>query len=117
MNEFKYDLFLSYNSADRFEVSQFLVKLRDLPEPLSTFIDRETLTLGKSWFEEIQEALINSRAVAVFYGKNGLGRWQNKEMILAIDLQATANPEDSQTLVIPVLLPAPIWKTRRAFYY
>ena len=105
MNKPQYDLFLSYNSADRAEVSQFLAKLRELPEPLNTFIDRETLTLGKSWFEEIQEALTNSRAVAVFYGKNGLGRWQNLEMILAIDQQATANPDDSQTLVIPVLLP------------
>ena len=101
----KYDLFLSYNSADRAEVTQFLARLRELSEPLNTFIDRETLTLGKSWFEEIQDAVINSRAVAVFYGKNGLGRWQNLEMILAIDQQATAKPDESQTLVIPVLLP------------
>ena len=105
MNEFKYDLFLSYNSADRAEVSQFLVRLRGLPEPINTFIDREELTLGKNWFEEIQVAVTNSRAIAVFYGKNGLGRWQNLEMILAIDQQTTANPDDSQTLVIPVLLP------------
>lgn len=101
----KYDLFLSYNSLDCDEIERIRTQLGQLPQPLNTFIDRETLTLGKSWFEEIQEALINSRAVAVFYGKNGLGRWQNREMILAMDLQATTNPDDNRTLVIPVLLP------------
>jgi formylglycine-generating enzyme required for sulfatase activity len=103
----QYDLFLSYNSADRREVETILTELEKLPDQfkLNTFIDRERLTLGKRWFEEIEEALRKSRAVAVFYGKNGLGRWQNLEMILAIDLQATAKPNDGQVLVIPVILP------------
>lgn len=100
----KYDLFLSYNSLDHAEISQILAKLRKLPDSLNTFIDRETLTLGKHWFNEIQNALLNSRAIAVFYGKNGLGRWQNLEMMLAMDLQATTRPDYSRTLVIPVLL-------------
>ncbi|MCH9696904.1 MAG: hypothetical protein K0U68_02265, partial [Gammaproteobacteria bacterium] len=42
--------------------------------------------------------------MAVFYGKHGLGRWQNLEMMLALDTQATTHSDDS-ILVIPVLLP------------
>ena len=100
----KYDLFLSYNSQDHEAVADMRQQLLQLPQPLNTFIDRESLTLGKRWFEEIQDALLDSRAVAVFYGKHGLGRWQNLEMILALDLQATTDT-DADILVIPILLP------------
>lgn len=98
----KYDLFLSYNSLDRNEVHAIRQQLVNLPQALNGFLDSESLTLGKRWFEEIEDSLLNSRAIAVFYGQNGLGRWQNLEMILALDLQA--NPH-ADILVIPVLLP------------
>jgi formylglycine-generating enzyme required for sulfatase activity len=98
----QYDLFLSYNSLDRDEVQGIRQQLGTLPQALTAFLDRESLTLGKRWFEEIESALSNSRAIAVFYGPHGLGRWQNLEMILALDLQAKPNTE---ILVIPVLLP------------
>jgi formylglycine-generating enzyme required for sulfatase activity len=98
----KYDLFLSYNSLDRDEVQAIRQQLVKLPQALSAFLDRENLTLGKRWFEEIESALLNSRAIAIFYGPHGLGRWQNLEMILALDLQANPNAD---ILVIPVLLP------------
>jgi hypothetical protein len=101
----KYDLFFSYNSLDRDEIEQIRSQLSQLPQPLNDFIDLENLTIGKPWIEEIQDALLNSRAVAVFYGKNGLGRWQNLEMQLAIDIQATVSPTVNQILVIPVILP------------
>lgn len=98
----KYDLFLSYNSLDRDQVQAIRQQLAGLPQALTAFLDRESLTLGKRWFEEIENALLNSRAIAVFYGPQGLGRWQNLEMILALDLQANPNAD---ILVIPVLLP------------
>jgi formylglycine-generating enzyme required for sulfatase activity len=98
----QYDLFLSYNSLDRDEVQGIRQQLGTVPQALTAFLDRESLTLGKRWFEEIESALLNSRAIAVFYGPHGLGRWQNLEMILALDLQAKPNTE---ILVIPVLLP------------
>ena len=79
----KYDLFLSYNSQDRDAVAEIRQQLLQPKYPLKTFIDRESLTLGRRWFEEIQDALINSRAVAVFYGKHGLGRWQTRSGTLA----------------------------------
>ncbi|NOU13800.1 MAG: SUMF1/EgtB/PvdO family nonheme iron enzyme [Methylococcaceae bacterium] len=98
----KYDLFLSYNSQDRDEVQAIRQQLGKLPQALTAFLDRESLTLGKRWFEEIESALLNSHAIALFYGPHGLGRWQNLEMILALDLQANPNAD---ILVIPVLLP------------
>ena len=100
----KYDLFLSYNSRDQKTVAEIRQLLQQLSQSLDTFIDRESLALGKRWFEEIQSALLDSRAVAVFYGHHGLGRWQNQEMILALDLQATAET-GYDFLVIPILLP------------
>lgn len=100
----KYDLFLSYNSQDREVVTEIRTQLQQLSDSLKTFIDREDLTLGQRWFEELQSALLNCRAVAVFYGEHGLGRWQNLEMMLALDLQAVANSEQA-VLVIPVILP------------
>jgi len=100
----KYDLFLSYNSLDSNEVQAIRQQLVKLPQALHTFLDRESLTLGKRWFEEIESALLNSRAIAVFYGPHGLGRWQNLEMILALDLQAKPDGH-ADILVIPILLP------------
>jgi formylglycine-generating enzyme required for sulfatase activity len=101
----EYDLFLSYNSADRDVVIQVLDQLRGLPEPIKAFFDRENLSLGKLWFDELQTALSNSRAVAIFFGKGGLGRWQKLELILALDQQASSDSTGRDFRVIPVILP------------
>ncbi|MCH9696903.1 MAG: hypothetical protein K0U68_02260 [Gammaproteobacteria bacterium] len=42
-----FDLFLSYNSLDHVVVSEIRQQLQQLPQALNTFIDRESLTLGK----------------------------------------------------------------------
>lgn len=73
----KYDLFLNYNGQDHESVATIRQKILQLSQPLNTFIDFESLTLIKFWFEEIEVALFNSRAVAFFYGKHGLGRWHD----------------------------------------
>jgi formylglycine-generating enzyme required for sulfatase activity len=101
----EYDLFVSYNSVDRNMVIQVLEQLRGFPEPLDTFFDRQSLTPGKLWFDELQSALCRSRAVAVFIGMDGLGRWQKLEMILALDRQASLDSTDNDFRVIPVILP------------
>lgn len=101
----EYDLFVSYNSDDRDTVIQILEQLRRFPESLDTFFDRESLTPGKLWFDELQSALCGSRAVAIFIGRNGIGRWQKLEMILALDYQAALESTDRDFRVIPVILP------------
>src|SRR5208337_203758 len=53
------------------------------------------------WFEPLERALGQVRGVVVFLGPNGLGRWQRREMALALDRQT----REATFPVIPVLLP------------
>ncbi len=98
-----YDLFLSYNSRDRAEVEA--VRRLLLERNVSAFFDRHDLMLGSMWFDDLQSAIRESRAVAVFIGPAGLGTWQKREMALAIDRQASADRDGHSFPVIPVLLP------------
>jgi hypothetical protein len=93
------DLFLSYNSRDRAAVEQVRMLLG--ARGLSVFYDRESLGLGLDWFEPLERALHQVHGVIVFLGPNGLGRWQKREMVLALDRQTT----EPTFPVIPVLLP------------
>ena len=93
------DLFLSYNSRDRAAVQQVRTLLG--ARGVSVFYDRESLGLGLNWFEPLERALGQVRGVVVFLGPNGLGRWQRREMALALDRQT----REATFPVIPVLLP------------
>ena len=93
------DLFLSYNSRDRVAVQQVRTLLG--ARRVSVFYDRESLGLGLNWFEPLERALRQVHGVVVFLGPNGLGRWQRREMALALDRQTT----EATFPVIPVLLP------------
>ncbi|HMB08061.1 MAG TPA: TIR domain-containing protein, partial [Isosphaeraceae bacterium] len=94
------DLFLSYNSRDRAAVQQVRTLLGT--RGVSVFYDRESLGLGLAWFEPLERALGRVRGVVVLLGPNGLGRWQRREMALALDRQT----REATFPVIPVLLPA-----------
>jgi tetratricopeptide (TPR) repeat protein len=93
-----YDVFLSYNSRDSQAVERVGRCLKD--RGLTCFMDRWYLVPGTSWPSALEQALHRSRAVAVFLGPGELGRWQLRELHLALDRQAV-----SGTRVIPVLLP------------
>jgi hypothetical protein len=93
------DLFLSYNSQDRAAVQQVRTLLG--VRGVSVFYDRESLGLGLDWFEPLERALGRVRGVVVLLGPNGLGRWQRREMALALDRQT----REATFPVIPVLLP------------
>jgi len=94
-----YDLFLSYNSDDHHLVARLANGLE--AAGLLCFFDRSYLKVGGNWVTELEAALDACRAVAVFIGPRGLGRWQQRERAWALDRQAT----DSEFPVIPVLLP------------
>ena len=65
-----------------------------------------SLEPGFSWYAEIEQAIGQAKAVAVFLGKNGLGTWQKREMEYAMARQAQEERADRSRLrVIPVLLP------------
>src|SRR3954463_8598697 len=97
------DLFLSYNSKDLAAVQGVQTLLRS--RGLSVFLDRESLIVGYNWFDALQQALGQVCAVAVFLGPNGLGRWQRRELVLALDRQTRGEASGSTFPVIPILLP------------
>ena len=94
-----YDLFLSYNSADHTLVEQIARKIRD--EYLEPFLDRWYLVPGARWRPRLEQILGSCKAVAVFVGPGEMGRWQQREVDVALDLQANC----PSFPVIPVLLP------------
>jgi tetratricopeptide (TPR) repeat protein/KaiC/GvpD/RAD55 family RecA-like ATPase len=93
-----YDVFLSYHWRDHQEVEKVARALKD--RGLKPFLDRWYLVPGKSWTVTLEKILGECRAVAVFLGPNGMGRWQQREKELALDRQI----KDPDFLVIPVLL-------------
>jgi len=94
-----YDLFLSYNSADHALVEEIARKIRD--EHLEPFLDRWYLLPGARWRPRLEQILGSCKAVAVFVGPGEMGRWQQRQVHIALDLQS-GNPNFP---VIPVLLP------------
>ncbi len=63
-------------------------------------MDRLYLIPGTPWPVALEQALGQSKAVAVFLGPGEMGRWQQREQHLALNRQTcTRSP------VIPVLLP------------
>lgn len=93
-----YDVFFSYHSQDREVVEAVARALQE--RGLRVFLDRWYLLPGRPWPQALEEALRSCRAVAVFLGRHGTGRWQQREKDLALDRQA----RDSLFPVIPVLL-------------
>jgi hypothetical protein len=97
------DVFLSYNSADRAAVQRVRALLQ--ARGLSPYVDSENLPLGQNWFERLEQALGQARAVAVFLGPSGLGRFQKREIALAMDRQTRGEVQGTRLPVIPILLP------------
>ncbi len=97
-----YQLFVSYNAADRASVTtiQRLLEARGIP----TFLDRDRLVPGLPWPHALEQALRDAEAVAVFIGRE-LGGWQKREMWFALDRQVRMEKQGGTFPVIPVLLP------------
>src|SRR4051794_19271819 len=93
-----YDVFLSYNSRDYQAVERVGGWLKG--RGLTCFMDRWYLVPGTSWQSALEQALKQSKAVVVFLGPGEVGRWQQRELHLALDRQAV-----SGLPVVPVLLP------------
>src|SRR5262245_19559768 len=94
-----HDVFLSYSWADHRVVAEVAAALRG--RGLDVFLDRVNLTPGQSWVDELERRLADCRAVAVFLGLNGLGRWQRPERAIALNRKA----REPDFPVIPILLP------------
>jgi hypothetical protein len=93
-----YDVFLSYNTRDHAAVERVGRWLQD--RGLTCFMDRWYLVPGTSWPVALEQALDQSKAIAIFLGPGEMGRWQQREQHLALDRQTLA-----KIPVVPVLLP------------
>jgi tetratricopeptide (TPR) repeat protein len=92
------DLFLCYDSRERDAVNT--VREHLARHGISTFYDRQNLTPGKLWVEEIERALSEVGAIAVFIGRHGLGTIQKREWQFALARQSN----EADFSIIPILL-------------
>jgi hypothetical protein len=93
------DVFFSYSNRDQRDVEAIARAL--VEQGITVYLDRWYLQPGQPWPRLLEQALSESRSVAVFVGREGLGAWQQREVALALDIQT----RDASRLVIPVLLP------------
>jgi hypothetical protein len=101
---YRYNVFLSYNSADKPAVEELAHRL--VQAGLSPFLDIWHLIPGEPFQDAIEEALELCATVAVFVGPSGTGPWQHEEMRVAIERRVDARRAGERPFrVIPVLLP------------
>src|SRR5271156_6563926 len=94
-----YDVFLSYARSDAAIAQRLHAWLRE-KQRLRTFIDSVDLVPGQRWMPEIQGALASCKAVAILFGKDGVGDTQQYELESAV-IRKSHEPKFP---VIPVLL-------------
>jgi TIR domain len=92
-----FDVFASYNSLDRREVTAICRKLKS--RGLRPWLDVEQLRPGYSFQEALEQQITASRAGAVFVGPSNIGPWQNREVRAFLNELVTR-----RCPVIPVLL-------------
>lgn len=93
-----YDIFLSYNSADRAAVGDIAERLRSAG--VLPWVDQTGFTAGDRWRQVLEEQIARVRAGAVFLGPHGQGPWQQLE-VQALIAESTRR----ELRIIPVLLP------------
>ena len=92
------DAFLAYSSQDKAVVEQIAKSL--CRQNLKVWFDKWNLPPGRLFQEEIESILPHVKAIVIFVGAGGFGRWERMEMRAAI-----ANFVEQGKPVIPVLLP------------
>jgi hypothetical protein len=93
-----FDVFLCHNAVDKPAVRWAAERLRE--RGILPWLDEAELTPGRPWQEELEHQINTIRAAAVFVGPNGMGPWQNQEIMAFL-----REFVERQCPVIPVLLP------------
>jgi molecular chaperone DnaK (HSP70) len=93
-----FDVFLCHNVADKPAVRWTAERLRE--RGILPWLDETELQPGRPWQEELERQIGRIGAAAVFVGPNGVGPWQNQEMMAFL-----REFVERRCPVIPVLLP------------
>lgn len=94
----QFDVFLAHNSQDKPFVRAIANELKR--RGLKPWLDEEQIPPGRSFQDEIQQAIPLSKSAAIFLGLQGLRSWQSWELKALISQCVKKNIP-----VIPVLLP------------
>lgn len=98
MTEQQFDVFLAHSSKDKPLIRRVYRKLADLG--LRPWLDEEEIAPGTKFQDEMQQAIGRIKTAAIFFGPDGLGRWQ------ALELKSFISQCVRRDIpVIPVLLP------------
>ncbi|MCY7323872.1 MAG: toll/interleukin-1 receptor domain-containing protein, partial [Phormidesmis sp. CAN_BIN36] len=92
-----FDVFLCHNSADKPTIRAIAAQLQQ--HNISCWLDEEQLPPGCHWLDTQERDMSQLKAVAVFVGGNGIGKWQRIE--ISIFLQRFV---EHDLRVIPVFL-------------
>ncbi len=98
------NIFLSYNRQNQSFVTHIADQLRALNVGTSgaLFFDQDNLEPGDVWAQKIKDALVNSDVCVVFIGEQGIGNWQMKEVLEAIN---RLEMDESSFRIVPVIVP------------
>jgi cell division protein ZapA (FtsZ GTPase activity inhibitor) len=94
----QFDVFLAHNTQDKPEVRAIALALKQ--RNIKPWLDEEQIPPGRSFQDEIQQAIPLVKSAAIFIGSQELGRWQSWELKAFI-----AECVENKIPVIPVLLP------------
>jgi len=96
-------LFLSHSGADADAAAALAKRIEASPEAqqrgLKVWIDKHDLVPGPRWKDQLQRALAQSTAFAVYVGSRGVVNWVWDEVSVALDRAHMS----SDYAVIPVL--------------
>ncbi|KAB8314088.1 TIR domain-containing protein [Tolypothrix campylonemoides VB511288] len=94
----RFDVFLAHNSKDKSFIKAIANELKQ--RGLNPWLDDEQIAPGRSFQDEIQQAIPIVKSAAIFIGLQGLGNWQAWELKALMSQCVETNIP-----VIPVLLP------------
>jgi formylglycine-generating enzyme required for sulfatase activity/energy-coupling factor transporter ATP-binding protein EcfA2 len=99
----EHDIFLSYNRRDAAAVERLAGALEE--RELSVFKDDWYLQPGAYWPSALERKLNSCAAIVVAIGRHGLGPWQQREVVAALDRHDRAKKAgEPAPPVLPLLL-------------
>lgn len=93
----KFDLFFCYNSSDKEVVEKIYAEV--VAQGKSCFIDSKDVSPGARHQKAIADAIKQSDQILVFLSSNGVGPWQEEEVMEAVRIAVKSGKK-----IVPVLL-------------